>query len=162
MSKATPLLLLLAVCVISLHCRQASAIVYKVTPAAQSSDGNDGVYSVLDALDRAVGGDTIELEDGTYTDQIHSTGPGQEGNPITIMGSRKAVVKATNPCVEITHSWITLEVRTKKVDNALFRACVNGCYEGFRNSILNCNKICSQAGQRPPVHVKNLKLLSSY
>ena len=110
MSKATPLLLLLAVCVISLHCRQASAIVYKVTPAAQSSDGNDGVYSVLDALDRAVGGDTIELEDGTYTDQIHSTGPGQEGNPITIIGSRNAVVKATNPCVEITHSWITLEV----------------------------------------------------
>ena len=110
MRKAAPLLLLLAVCVISLHSRQASAIVYQVTPDAQS-DGNDGVYSLPDALERAKGGDTIELEDGTYTDQIHSTGPGQEGNPITIMGSRKAVVKATNPCVEITHSWITLEVR---------------------------------------------------
>lgn len=113
MRIATSLLLLPAVCFVTFHTHQASAVIYKVTPDASASDGNgdDGdVYSLLDALDRARGGDIIALEDGTYTDQIHSTAPGEDRNPITIRGTRGAVLKAKNAMVEITHSWVTLEV----------------------------------------------------
>lgn len=99
-----------AVCLITLKTHPASAFIYNVVPDAGSSDSVNEVYSLLDALDRAVGGDTVSLADGTYSDQIHSTGPGEEGNPIVITGSRQVVLKANNPCVEITHSWITIEV----------------------------------------------------
>ncbi|CAM9176520.1 unnamed protein product [Laminaria digitata] len=115
MRKATSFLLLPTVCLITFHTRQASAAVYKVVPDASSSDGDNGggdgeeVYSLLDALDRAQGGDTIALEDDTYTDRIKSTAAGEEGNPIVISGGRGAVLKASSPCVKITHSWITLE-----------------------------------------------------
>ena len=113
MRNATYLLFLPAVCLITLHTYQVRAVVYKVVPDA-SSTGNDGeVYTLLDALDRAGGGDTIALEDATYTDQIHSTGPGEEGNPITIIGGKDAVLKAKSPSVKITDPWVTLEVKSE-------------------------------------------------
>lgn len=99
-------------CFITLHTHHVNALVYNVVPDASSCNSADGAYSLLDALERAVGGDTISLADGTYTDQIRSTGPGEEGNPIIINGTRNAVLKAKSPCVEITHSWITIEVNT--------------------------------------------------
>lgn len=114
MRTVTSLLFLPAVCLVTLHTHQASsAEIYRVVPGASSSDVADGVYSLLDALDSAHGGDTIALADGTYTDQIHSVRSGEEGNLITITGSRQAVLKAKSRCVKITHSWITIEVRTR-------------------------------------------------
>ena len=112
MRTATYLLLMRAVCLITPLAHQASAKVYNVVPDARSTDSNDDVYSLPDALDMAVGGDSITLDDGTYTDQIHSTHPGEPDNPRTISGTRGAVIKANDsPCIKITHSWITLEVR---------------------------------------------------
>ena len=100
------------VCLVTPLAPQASAKVYKVAPDARPTDSNDDVYSLPDALDMAVEGDSITLESGTYTDQIHSTHPGQPDNPIIISGTREAVIKTNDSLgVEITHSWITLEVR---------------------------------------------------
>lgn len=134
MRKATSVFALPAVCLMVIRAHRAHAMTFKVVPDASSSDDAVEVYSLLDALDMAKGGDTIQLEDGTYTDQIHSTGPGEEGNPITIIGSRQAVLKATSPCVEITHSWIEL-----KVSLAMFWDSLVYC--GFCDYFINCTEV---------------------
>lgn len=112
MRNPTSFLVPPVVCLIALHAHRVNAKIYTVVPDASSSDVAGEVYSLPDALERAEGGDTISLEPGTYTDRIRSTGPGEDGNPITIVGTREAVLKAVSPCVDITHSWITLEVST--------------------------------------------------
>lgn len=112
MRNPTSFLVPPVVCLVALHAHRASAKIYTVVPDVSSSDVAGEVYSLPDALEEAEGGDTISLQPGTYTDRIRSTGPGEDGNPITIVGTREAVLKATSPCVDITHSWITLEVST--------------------------------------------------
>ena len=105
---------------------QASGYTYNVLSDAESSSAddsassspsaglnsvnNDAVYSLPDALSKAVPGDTIVLANGTYTDRLESYAAGEEGNPITIVGGRGAVLQSTSPSVHIEHSWITLEV----------------------------------------------------
>ena len=68
------------------------------------------MYTLADALASAEGGDVIVLANGTYTDKVESVVSGEEGNPITIMGEKGAVIQATSPSIHIEHSWITLEV----------------------------------------------------
>lgn len=109
MSNPRSLLVLLAMCIIAFYTHRANAYIFRVAPDASSSDAPDGVSSLVDALDKAVAGDTIELHDGTYTDRIRSTRPGNDLNPITIISSRQAVINAPNPRVEIKHSWVQLE-----------------------------------------------------
>lgn len=114
MRKAASLLLLSAVSMLALHARQARADTYNVVPdVSSSSDSDDEVFSLAEALDSARAGDIIALGDGNYTDQLHSRVSGEEDNPITITGGRRAVIKGESPCVLIKHSWITLEVRAR-------------------------------------------------
>ena len=97
------------------------AVTFNVAPGVDSDSSDDSagacspcIYSVSQALEMAQGGDTIVLADGTYTDRddrIMSVNDGEEGNPITIVGGRGAVIKVPSPSVYIVNSWITLEVR---------------------------------------------------
>lgn len=105
----------------SLRANRVIAVTFNVAPGidSESSDDGDGacspcIYSVSQAFDMARGGDTIVLADGTYTDRddrIRTVNDGEEGNPITIVGGRGAVIKTPSPSVYIENSWIHLEVR---------------------------------------------------
>ena len=72
------------------------------------------MYSLLDALDMAEGGDTIALVNGTYTDQIHSRLSGGDGKPVPITEERVAVIDAPYEAIRIRHSWVAMEVRKVK------------------------------------------------
>lgn len=86
---------------------------YITTNSVNLNDSSaSAITSLEDALAYAVGGDTIHLANGTYLQRIESTVSGEEGNPITIVGGRDAVIQSNSPLVEITHSWITLQVRS--------------------------------------------------
>ncbi|CAM9797687.1 unnamed protein product, partial [Choristocarpus tenellus] len=62
---------------------------YKVTPS--------GSPSLQEAMAMAKAGDVVELGNGVYDGGIASSSSGTESAPITITGSREAVVSGTNP-----------------------------------------------------------------
>lgn len=67
--------------------------------------------SIQAAIDLAQPGDTIELEDGKFNEELLSSRDGEEGNPITITGSRNAVLSGTGKTgrlFEINHSYWTV------------------------------------------------------
>lgn len=89
---------------------------YYVSPTG--SDDNDGatadkpLQSIDKALSFAAAGDTVTLADGVYDQTVSSVKDGSSEAPITIMGSRKAVVRGTDDfgrIVEVRHSYITLQ-----------------------------------------------------
>ena len=98
-----------------------AAVTYNVSPFVGDSSSSDdatstGIFTVADAFAVAQAGDTIVLADGTYTeslDRIASVIDGEKGNPITVTGSRDAVIKVPSPSVRIENSWITIEVRAE-------------------------------------------------
>lgn len=97
---------------------------YITTNSVNLNDSSaSAITSLEDALAYAVGGDTIHLANGTYLQRIESTVSGEEGNPITIVGGRDAVIQSNSPLVEITHSWITLQVRSCHGMHVYMRVC---------------------------------------
>lgn len=67
--------------------------------------------SIQAAIDLAQPGDTIELKDGTFNEELVSSRDGEEGKPITITGSRKAILSGTGKTgrlFEINHSYWTV------------------------------------------------------
>ncbi|CAM9793899.1 unnamed protein product [Ectocarpus fasciculatus] len=82
----------------------ALAVTYDV-----SADG-DG-YDLAEAMDLAVAGDTVSLQDGTYDSAIVSVRDGEFGSPITVAGGPEAIIKGaySSRSVLITHSFITLK-----------------------------------------------------
>ncbi|CAM9440201.1 unnamed protein product, partial [Choristocarpus tenellus] len=77
---------------------------YKVTP-----DSSPSLQEVM-AITKA--GDVVELGNGLYSEGIKSSASGTESSPITITGSRGAILSGTNPdddrVVTIKHSYIHL------------------------------------------------------
>ncbi len=91
----------------------ADGRVYHVAP--YGDDDNDGSISkpfksISKALEVAREGDTILLADGIYKEDIDTVRDGAKDNPITIKGSRDAIIKGnSNRIVEIRHDYIILE-----------------------------------------------------
>lgn len=90
--------------------------IYYVSPSGK--DTNDGktvstpFYSIDKALSFAEAGDVIELADGEYLQTVSSLKDGNKGSPITIRGSRAAVIRGTedtNRIIEIRHDYLTLD-----------------------------------------------------
>jgi hypothetical protein len=68
--------------------------------------------TIQKALQLAQPGDTIELADGEYRENIHSMRNGKKSAPITLKGSRKALLTGNdsyNRIIEITHDYMHLE-----------------------------------------------------
>ena len=68
--------------------------------------------SIQVAIERAQPGDTIQLHDGTYREDLHSVRDGRADAPITITGSRNVRVigigGSSGRLVELRHSYVTL------------------------------------------------------
>ncbi len=83
----------------------------------QGNDDSDGMSektafkSIQKAVDLAEPADAINLLDGTYLQDIVSRRNGKSDAPITIKGSRKAIVKGggNDRVIEINHDHIVLE-----------------------------------------------------
>jgi hypothetical protein len=88
---------------------------YYVSPSG--NDANSGLTSgdpwrtIQKAFDTAQPGDTINLADGSYLQNVVTKRNGAVGSPITIRGSRLAVVKGNDSgrMIEINHDYITFE-----------------------------------------------------
>ncbi len=88
---------------------------YYINP--EGSNKNDGLSPstplkfIQRAVDIAQAGDTIHLAPGHYKQDIQSVRAGTEGAPITITGTKNAIVHgvASNRMVQIHHDYITLE-----------------------------------------------------
>lgn len=111
MRPAAALRLLPAAWVLTFHSHQARAYTFNVVadPASASSSDSE-VYGLEEAMELAEPGDVVQLADGIYTDQLHSSVSGEEGDPITVSGGRGAVLMGSSPSVYIEHSWISLKV----------------------------------------------------
>lgn len=83
----------------------ATAKTYKV-----SASGGD--LTLDEAMSLATAGDYVSLADGTYDEAIVSKRSGEQGSPITVKGSRKAIINGgfSSKSVRIKHSFITLKV----------------------------------------------------
>ncbi|CAM9576150.1 unnamed protein product, partial [Discosporangium mesarthrocarpum] len=82
-----------------------------INEAATIKVSPSGSPSLSDAVKSAKPGDTIHLADGRYKTGIMSATDGTEDAPITITGSRSAVVSGVNPddrTITIKHSHIHL------------------------------------------------------
>lgn len=65
--------------------------------------------TIQKAVDMAQPGEAIRLEDGTYKQSFHSARDASQKKPITIMGTRKAVVSGSRPrTIEINHDYIRM------------------------------------------------------
>ena len=75
-------------------------------------DASGRGITIDEAMSLAVPGDTVYLADGTYDQAIVSKRDGEEGNPITVTGGRKAIINGScsSKMVTIRHSFITLKV----------------------------------------------------
>lgn len=66
--------------------------------------------SVQLALDRAEPGDTVQLADGDYYQSIHSARSGRKRAPITITGTKDAILFGSESrIIEIRHSYLVLD-----------------------------------------------------
>ncbi len=91
------------------------ASTYYVSP--RGSDSNDGasdlkpLLNIDKALSFAEAGNTVVLADGDYEQSVSTLKDGRDGAPITIKGSRRAVIRGTakeNRIMEIRNSYISL------------------------------------------------------
>ncbi|CAM9550784.1 unnamed protein product [Choristocarpus tenellus] len=84
--------------------RLGDAKTYMVTP--------DSSPSLQEVMTMTRAGDVVELGNGVYTGGIKSWTSGTENNPITVTGSRDAVISGTNPdddrVITIKHSYFHL------------------------------------------------------
>ena len=96
---------LLKFIVVAIHELLATSVTYDV-----SASGND--MGLTEALEMAEPGDTVHLADGIYDIALVSYRDGEEDDPITIEGSREAVINGAHSSrsVLINHSFITLRV----------------------------------------------------
>lgn len=89
---------------------------YYVAPSGDDMQTGTDKAKPLASIQKAFGlaqpGDTIELAEGEYWQNIHSVRNGKAKSPITLKGPEKAVLKgddAYNRIVEITHDYLHLE-----------------------------------------------------
>ncbi|CAM9259817.1 unnamed protein product [Choristocarpus tenellus] len=94
----------LVIALMALTAQHADSKTYKVTPNSSPS--------LQDVMAMTKAGDVVELGNGVYTGGIRSSTSGTEDSPITVTGSREAVVSGTNPdddrVITIKHSYIHL------------------------------------------------------
>ena len=88
---------------------------YYVSPSGSDTGSGlspgDPWRTIQKAVEAAQAGDTINLADGSYTQNVITKRNGSPGAPITIRGSRLAIVKGsdTGRMFEINHDYITFE-----------------------------------------------------
>ena len=93
---------------------QAEGVNYYVDPAGDK--GNSGLSvsspfrSIQQALQLAQPGDTIHLARGHYYQDVYTVRDGEPGKPITIVGTREAVVHGltSNRIFQVHHDYISL------------------------------------------------------
>ena len=69
------------------------------------------MHDYLQAMELAGPGDTVELTDGIYEEQLESVRDGEENNAIVVTGGIDAVIMSpSSPSVVITHSYVHLVV----------------------------------------------------
>lgn len=93
-----------------------AGINYYVSPSGDDTNNNglspgSAWRTIQKAVDAAQPGDTVNLADGSYLQNVRTRRNGSVGLPITIRGSRAAVVKGsgTTRMIEINHDYITLD-----------------------------------------------------
>lgn len=132
----------------------ASAI-YFVSP--EGNDIHDGkstgtaFKTMQKAIDMAMPGDAIELMPGTYYQDVVTKRSGQQDLPITIYGSKEAVVKGRGRAriFEINHSFITLDGFT-----------VDGHFRPSDDKKSYRDKLIYVTGKTAGKGVSNLKVLN--
>ncbi|CAM9286620.1 unnamed protein product, partial [Pylaiella littoralis] len=82
-----------------------------LTIHANSGDVEDKPFPVQAAIDRAMPGDTVEINPGVYNEDIRSYRDGTADKPITIKGPASAVIRgeSAESIVAINHDHIHLE-----------------------------------------------------
>lgn len=67
--------------------------------------------SIQKAIDGAQPGDTVHLSDGVHNEDMVTVRDGEKGNPITIKGSRKAIVHGggNSRVFQVFHDYITID-----------------------------------------------------
>lgn len=89
-----------------------TVILPTMTLAEQYYTSPDGSpYTIGEAMDLALPGDTVVLADGVYDEAIVTVRDGEEGKPITLLGSSDATLngQVDGKIVTVRHSWISLE-----------------------------------------------------
>ena len=93
---------------------QAEGSHYFVSPAGDKSNSgaspSQPFRSIQQALQLAQPGDTIHLGPGHYYQDVYTVRDGEPGKPITISGTKNAVVHglASNRIFQVHHDYITL------------------------------------------------------
>ena len=89
--------------------------------------------SVQKAVDQAKAGDTVFLEDGKHFEDMKTVRSGELGNPITIKGSRKAIVHGagTSRMFQVNHSYFVLDGFT-----------IDGNWSGKQSSVKDYRDKC--------------------
>lgn len=87
---------------------------YYVSPTGDNSrtgkEKDKPIKTIQLALDRAQPGDAIHLEDGAYYQSFSSVRSGKKKAPITITGSKNAIVFGSQSrVIQIHHSFLTLD-----------------------------------------------------
>lgn len=127
---------------------------YYVAPKGDDTqtgrDKSKPLASIQKALNLAQPGDTVELADGEYWENIHSARNGKAKSPITLKGTKKAIIKghdSYNRIVEITHDHLHLD--GFKIDGKVGSAGTKADYR---------DKLIYAQGTEPEAGVKGLKL----
>ncbi len=93
--------------------RQPTRTWYVATTGEDSADGTSEttpITSIQQALDYAKPGDTVKIADGEYKQSFSSVRDGTKKRPITIEGSRKAIIYGSGSrIIEINHSFLQLK-----------------------------------------------------
>lgn len=99
----------------SWNAAEAAGTNYYVSPSGSDSSSGlttgNAFRTIQKAFDTAQAGDFINLADGSYLQNVVTRRNGTPGAPITIRGSRSAIVKGSDSgrMIEINHDYITFE-----------------------------------------------------
>lgn len=151
--------LMFAAIVVSIATISLPASSAELFVSPNGDDANDGSTSesafrtIQHALEKAVPGDTINLASGTYEQDIKTIRSGTQQNPITIAGSRDAVVKGAGSAriIEINHSYITLKNFT-----------VDGLWDDANSANGYRDKLIYVQGKDKSLGLQGLKILNMH
>ncbi len=113
-----PVILIVAILVVPrLKSMMVKGKVWYVSPAgktgASGTSDQEPLASIQEALDRAQPGDTINLADGDYRENLRSVRSGTKKAPVTIRGTQRAIIygdtTSRNRIFEINHDYLVLD-----------------------------------------------------
>lgn len=135
--------------------RLTSNAKYYVNPNGNDQNNGQSVEvpfkTIQKAVDKAKGGDIINLSSGEYFQDVLSRRDGKENLPITIKGPANAVVKGNGNAriFEINHDYITLEGFT-----------IDGFFDSSKNIKSYRDKLIYVLGKKPKNGIKGIKIIN--